>query len=364
MNKKRKLLILTIGYGDGHNAAAHAIQQAAEKRGWKVWVEDPCIEASPRIYSLTRKFYQFCVKQAPWLWGITYSQTENADWSKKSNSPVLRRVTWCIRDLLTQYMPDIVLCTYPLYAYMLDSMRAEALSSVPYGVVVTDALEISKPWMLTNADVVYLTDEYSLELVMERYAIDEKKLSAAGFPVRSSFDNLSSLTSVPTNQDFRILYGAHAPIHRVIADITSMVNAVPGVHITLIAGSRASKLSFLSGEHVAVIEKTSDMAGLMKNAHLYIGKAGAATVFEAYSMCLPVIINYALPGQEQGNMSLLEKDGAGVTVFSTADLMYTIRDLLKDNGKRWLSMKGAMRTKNRKGGAANIVSDIEQRFIL
>lgn len=364
MKQKRKLLVLTIGYGEGHNAAAYAIQQAAAKKEWEVLVADPCVEASPWIYSLTRKFYQFCVKQAPWLWGITYSQTENADWSKKSYTPILRRVTWCIRELLSDYNPDVILCTYPLYAYMLDSLRAEGACAVPYGVVVTDALEISKPWMQTKADVVYLTDEYSLEQVMERYAIKADKLYAGGFPVRASFDNARSDAPAPSVNDLRIVYGAHAPIRRVAADITALVHSIPGVRITLLAGSRMSKLAFLAGEQVSVIEKTTDMAGLMKNAHLYIGKAGAATVFEAYSMCLPVIINYALPGQEQGNMALLELDGAGVSVFSTADLMYTIHDLLKDDANRWYAMKEAMIAKNRRGGADNIVADLEQRFFL
>lgn len=364
MSARRKVLLLTVGYGEGHNTAARSIAQAAEDYGWEALVVDPCKESCPAIFAVTREFYQFCVRRAPWIWAITYAQTETADWSTKAHAPILNKVTQYIKQLIADYRPDVILCTYPLYAYMLDSLRLECGIKIPYGVVVTDALEISRPWMLSKADVVYLPDEYSLQLVKERYALDDSIVCTRGFPVGRVFRNRSSLSVPPSAEDLRITYGAYAPIRRVRADIRALLQAFPGVKITVIAGARKKALERLACERVEVIAKTDNMVGLFEHSHLYIGKAGAATVFEAYSLGLPVIINYALPGQEQGNLALLLLDGAGRSVDSTADLISTVRVLLHDNAALWKKMRTDMIAAARCDGAANIFADVLSRFSL
>ena len=360
---KRRLLLLTVGYGDGHNSAALAISQAAQQKGWDTRVVDPCFLASPRLFGVTQAFYRFCVRSAPWIWGITYAQTETADWSTKSHAPILRKVTRCVRDVLEKYQPDVVLCTYPLFAYMLDALRASKIINVPYGVVVTDSLEISRPWMLSAADVFYLPDRYSMDLVKSRYALPDNKLRASGFPVKRQFCGRRALEYSPSRGDIRIVYGAYAPKRRVRADVRALCREFPGAQITVIAGARYGALVRLQNERVSVISRTDDMPLLFENAHLYIGKAGAATVFEAYAMNLPLIINYALPGQEQGNTELVEKDGVGRAVQTTADLIRLVNALLSDNAAMWHSWKNAMQIVNRTGGAEDIISDIEHRFL-
>lgn len=364
MRQAPKLLLLTVGYGEGHNSAAKAIAQAAEQRGWVAQCVDPCKESSPKIFAITQKFYHFCVRSAPWVWGITYAQTDTADWASKPYSPILKKVTQYIADLLRRERPDVVLCTYPLYGYMLDALRREGVMRVPYGMVVTDALEISRPWMLTGADVIYLPDEYSCELVHDRYALPKSRLKVAGFPVKSFFDGRCALSVPPTSQGVNIVYGAFAPLRRVREDIAGLLSLLPGMKLTVLAGERAEKLKDLQSAQVRVIERTDDMASLFEQAHLYIGKAGAATVFEAYSMNLPVIINYALPGQEQGNMALLQLDGAGIAVHTSAELIVAVRDLLDNQAAAWSAMKNSMQKANRGGASARIMDDVESRFFV
>ncbi|MBR1998866.1 MAG: hypothetical protein IJ993_10670 [Akkermansia sp.] len=360
---KKKLLLLTVGYGEGHNTAARALTQVARLRGWEALMVDPCQKSSPRIFEITRKFYQFCVKSAPWIWGITYAQTETADWSTKACAPILSKVTNYLCNLIAEYRPGVILCTYPLYAYMLDYLRTMGKLDVPYGVVVTDSLEISRPWMLTGADVVYLPDEYSEHLVREKFALPQEKLCVGGFPVSIYFDGKQALTHAPCAGDFQIIYGAYAPKRRVRADVRAICQMFPGAKITVIAGTRYNALIRLQNERVTVLEKTDDMPSLFENSHLYIGKAGAATMYEAYAMNLPLIINYAMPGQEQGNLELLQLDGAGRFVETTADLLHMLQALIKDNAALWNRWKTSMNLADRKGGAARIIRDIEKRFL-
>jgi len=79
---------------------------------------------------------------------------------------------------------------------------------------------------------------------------------------------------------------------------------------------------------------------------------------------LPVIINYALPGQEQGNLQLLQKDGVGISVASTAELQCAVSGILDNNAAVWLRMKQLMMALNRSNGASRIIDDFERRFFV
>ncbi len=364
MSVRSKVLILSIGYGEGHHAAARALAEELERRDCSAKVCDPCAMAHPKIFEFTRMFYHLCVRKLPWLWGVTYAQTDTADWSLKAHSLILDDVTEQIAQLVNEWSPKVILCTYPLFAHMLDTLSDEGRVRVPYAVVVTDSIEISRPWMVTKAPLIFLPDEHSFRYVSERYALAPERLLVTGFPVRGAFAKARIGRKLPTPETLRIVYGAYAPLDRVRADLQALAASYPLAHITVIAGERRAVLSDCAGERIKIIQRTDDMPSLFAESHIYIGKAGAATMFEAYSSELPVIVNYALPGQEQGNLALLLRDGAGVTASSTSELMSRLHILLKNNSAGWLRLVHAMRSANRIGGAVAIVDELECRFFV
>jgi processive 1,2-diacylglycerol beta-glucosyltransferase len=179
-----------------------------------------------------------------------------------------------------------------------------------------------------------------------------------------AFNGRCALKTPPSQQEFRIVYGAYAPVQRVCADVKAIQHAFPQAHITLLTGSRYRAFAGLQNDRVSVIKRTDDMPSLFEKAHLYIGKAGAATMYEAYSMNLPVIVNYSLPGQEQGNIALLQQDACGRFVDTTPDLLLLLQKLLADNAAMWQSWRAAMISANRKAGAEHIMDDIRRRFFV
>lgn len=366
MNGKKsgRVLLLSVGYGQGHHAAARALVQEYEHRGYEALMMDPCQMAHPSIFALTQKFYQFCVRKAPWLWAITYAQTDTADWSVKAHAPVLRAVTKRIVRKVKEFCPDVVICTYPLFAHMLDSLTDEGVINVPYAVVVTDSLEISRPWLVTKAPLIFLPDEYSEQKVSERYALAPQRLLTTGFPVRREFSQGAVCRSVPSATNLNLIYGAYAPLKRVQADLRAIVQTYPHAQVTVIAGESREALHEFESEQVHIIERTDDMAGLFASGHFYIGKAGAATMFEAYASGLPFIVNYALPGQEQGNLSLLLLDCAGVTAQSTSELMAKLQTLLCNGAAGWKRLNSAMLRAARGFGAERIADAIKARLLI
>lgn len=366
MKSERKALLLSIGYGQGHHSAANALAAELTRRGWQASVADVCEEAQPAAFRITQSFYRFCVEYAPWIWGMMYEQLDTADWSQMIRLPYLAASMRHLRRKIQQEQPDLVVCTYPLFAYMLDALAREGTLHAPYAVVITDSLAISRPWMQHNAPLICLPDEYSLELVMERYAPAAERLVATGFPVRAEFAATErSLTPGSRGEGVHIIYSFHASLPRVVADVQAILSEWPCVELTLLAGKRADRLRAHLGAlpaQVHIHSQPQDMAKLMQTAHIYIGKAGAATMFEAYSAGVPMLVNCALPGQEMGNLRLLQRDNAGRFADSPERLLQTLRSMLADSAAGWRSMRRAMVRADRACGAARTANELERRF--
>ena len=357
----KRLLLLTVAYGQGHNAAAAAIAEEFEARGWQTRTLDPCAQSSPTVFRATQMFYNFCVRRMPWLWRVTYAQTDTADWAEGVRLPILRGCTRRLAEEVRAYAPHAIICTYPLYAYMLD----DAGITIPCTMVVTDAIEISRPWIKSRARLVCLPDAESHRMMEERFGFFESACTT-GFPVRRAFTPPQQ-RSMPSPQNLGIVYGAYDSTRRVTDDLRRLLSAYPGCRITLIAGGRAERFRrLLSAEvqsgRLTILPATREMHVLFRNNHLYIGKAGAATVFEAYACHLPVIINYDLPGQEQGNLQKLLQDGGGAYACGARDLLHTIDTLLADGAARWQSMSAAMAANNTRGAAAAIYRAVIRHF--
>ncbi len=362
----RRALILSIGYGEGHHAAARAAAEELTRRGWVVEAATPCEESYPRLFALTQRFYHFCVRRAPWLWGVTYAQTDTADWSAAVRRPLLRRCCCFLAERVRRFSPDLILCTYPLFAYMVDALREEGMLLPPCVVVVTDSLEISRPWMLSRASLFCLPDEHSAGLVQERYGLSEEQVVVSGFPVKAAF-RTASVREVPEPGTLRVAYGAYAPLARVVEDVRGLLALFPAAHLTLLAGERSGALARrlaaeISRGSVELLAHCDDMPGLFARSHLYIGKAGAATMFEAYSAGLPCIVNYSLPGQEQGNLQLLLRDGAGLGVESSDELLRAVAGLMANRAAGWRALADAMQCAGRSHGAERLAELIEERF--
>lgn len=362
---QRKCLICSVGYGQGHHAAAAALAEAFSIRGYCCRVCDPCALAKPIAFAMTQAFYGFCVRRAPWLWGVTYAQTDTANWRKAPQWPLLGAVKRRLAQLLTEEDPDVVLCTYPLYAYMLDALHAEGKFHGRYAVIVTDALEISRPWLQSGAPLVVVPDAASARKVCTQFGLSEKIVQPLGFPVRPVFMPHSLLP--PSAAYLRIVWGAYRSTRRTVRSVRALLAAYPSAHITLLAGARAARLQALlaretAAAQVEVLAATERMAELFAVSHLYIGKAGAATMFECYAARLPMLVNFALPGQEQGNLELLQRNGAGRYAESPTDLVQAVQMLLADGAVEWQKMREAMAAAGYDGAAERIAHAVERRF--
>src|SRR5919108_270168 len=72
---KKRILILTAGFGEGHNSAARGVRDGLARvaqNGADVELRDLFAEAYGPINELVRRSYLALVNSAPRAWGIVY----------------------------------------------------------------------------------------------------------------------------------------------------------------------------------------------------------------------------------------------------------------------------------------------------
>src|SRR5689334_1821866 len=115
----KKVLILTAGFGEGHNAAARSLRDGLEHISDEVKVEvlDLFESSYGKFNTIAKNAYLGVVQYAPRVWGGIYSMLDNSSFLE-SRLAGLGRLKNALGDIVHETQPDVVVSTYPVYAYV------------------------------------------------------------------------------------------------------------------------------------------------------------------------------------------------------------------------------------------------------
>ncbi|MGE9267102.1 MAG: MGDG synthase family glycosyltransferase [Verrucomicrobiales bacterium] len=359
MNPAR-ILILTAGFGDGHNSAARALAAALEGRA-SAEVYDPCAAGAPRVNDFLRKIYRRVTTHSPRLWHRIYRSTERQDFSRQ-RLPLMRKPELALARKIRDFQPDLIVSTYPLYPYFIERLHRET-PPCPVVTVITDSIEINAAWRQAPCDFWCVTDRFTREDLIAS-GLPAPKVRETGFPVSPRFEKLPPVGSADPVTPFRVLFFPTARKPLVRSYMRAVLDSSPDTTITVVLGRnvrtlyrRAAEIKKAYPGRVKLIGWTSRVPELLSTHHLVVGKAGGATVHEALAARCPMLIHHLVPGQEEGNLQLLQKIGAGRLTPDADDLLKALRELLQDDAADWRRQKKALESFS-KPAAAKRIADI------
>ncbi len=119
----KKILILTAGFGDGHNAAARSLRDAIEMldEDARTEVIDLFADSYGVFNTFARKTYLGVVQYAPKLWGGIYSLLDKSPFVEKQLGN-FTRLQSTLEKILAEAQPDCVISTYPVYAHVIQKI--------------------------------------------------------------------------------------------------------------------------------------------------------------------------------------------------------------------------------------------------
>lgn len=346
----KSVLILTAGFGDGHNAAARNVCDALEQvsPGAEVTVADLYERSYKRLNKLARQAYQGAVRYAPGLWAGLFKLIDKAPWLT-SGGHGLGRLRHTLAELLETTRPDCVVSTYPTYAHLLQSLFQDHCE-IPFRLitVVTDARSINSVWYRHPSDLYIVCDARTGE-VLQKGGVPADKIRAMGFPVSPRFSLPATDPPRPpkVGQPFRVLYVINTGKKKVGKGIDRLLE-IPEVELTVTVGrhselkEKLAKRDLRYGRRLHVLGWTNQMPELMMHSHLVIGKAGGAAVQEALAARCPMLINQIIPGQEEGNARLIEELGVGAIAEKNKEMARWVRRALQNDGTLWRDWRGRL----------------------
>lgn len=358
-----KVLILSAGYGEGHNSAARALLSAFNERpGIEAELVDVFALRAPWVNNLSRKGYVRLINSAPRIWSWFYQ------WLDRSPLvPHLFGLLASHRRLLNKIIeekkPVAMVSTYPVYAWMLNRLEREGKPRCPHYTVITDALTINSLWYRTKSDAWFVTDPDSAAFLQEK-GIPAARIHASGFPVALHFADRPENWQPPepsVAMPFRVLF---------------MINSGRTAALRIaraLLEHRQWKVTFTAGRDEALLKELQEMARhgsaeaeilgwtdripeLLMTHHVVISKAGGATTQESINALCPLLVSQIVPGQEEGNYELIRRNEAGALAETPEQIVATLQRAFAEDAKVWRQWRANLQRIAQPAAARQIAS--------
>jgi processive 1,2-diacylglycerol beta-glucosyltransferase len=345
-----KLLILTAGFGEGHNAAARNLAAACEALAGPGTssVVDLFARGQPRLNRFARRAYLAMINGTPRLWSGFYA------WVDRSR--LFPRHLWLLRagrraleSLLEQEQPRAVCSTYPLHGFLLEQLARTGRLHVPYYNVVTDSISINSLWTRPDCAGWFVPDEETAG-VMRGMGVPPAKLHALGFPVPAFFSEHAHELAPPdlaAGATPRVLYILHSGVRHAWETARRLL-AETAWDLTIAVGRderlrrRLQPLAAQRPRPARILGWTSEVPRLLMTHHIVLSKAGGATTQEAIAAHCPMLVNQIVPGQEEGNYELLRRHHVGALVDTPDAAVTALQRAFADRGVVWRQWRAAL----------------------
>ncbi|WP_433868649.1 MGDG synthase family glycosyltransferase [Saccharopolyspora sp. CA-218241] len=310
----RRVLLISATIGEGHNATARAVAEAAEQRwpGCEVSWVDALAEMGGWVPRTFNWIYATNVESTPWLYDLFYSALWRWRWFADSSRRFVG--AWSGRRLrapVAAHRPDLIVSTYPLGTAGLDWLRRRGeLREVPIAAVISD-FSPHPFWVYPEVDLHHVMSEVSLREM--RRAEPDAVGAVSVPPAVGAFhpaDRTAARTAAGLPADgFAVVITCGSLGFGSVERAVRAARRADGVdRVVVVCGRNAAlrqRLTDLADPRVVPLGWVEDMPGLMAAADAVITNAGGATALEALACGRAVVMFEPIAGHGKANAELM-----------------------------------------------------------
>ena len=319
----KKVLVLTTSTGQGHNQAANSLAEVFTKEDFEVIKYDFLNNTSTFLNTVIVGGYEFSAAKTPKLFGLFYYLTDF-----RITNKLLKFLFWNIEKKLLNYInevnPDLIIATHPLTLNIIDRLKRKNLIKVPFISIVTDFMA-HYSYVCKSIDA-YITGSNDSITYLNNRGIPKNKIFNYGIPIKSDFysNNKEILSLKDRNEGYFniLLMSGSMGISKISYVLQELVKNKHKLRITIICGKNEQlkeKLNKLYSKNVNnkkihIIGYTNDVSKIMDYSDILISKPGGLTSTESIVKNIPLIIPFAIPGQETLNTKFLHDNGYAIYI--------------------------------------------------
>jgi processive 1,2-diacylglycerol beta-glucosyltransferase len=374
-NGRKKILLLSVPAGAGHTRVAEAIHAYAAAAGAEVEAAhlDATRFATPRLRKTYTSLYLFLVRRMPAVWSAIYRWTNHAGadgWGDRLRRRAERRDCRPLVDEVRRQAPDIVVCTHFLPAEVLSHEVGAGRLQCQVWVQVTD-FDLHRMWVHPHIAGYFAASE-EVAFQLRRHGVPPSAIHVTGIPVLPGFaarpGRVECAHALGLDPWVRtvLLMGGGAGLGNLSCVARHLLDTHEDLQLIALAGRNAAELAALQKLAAAYPGRlapqgyTDRVERLMACADLVVTKPGGSTTAECLAMGLPMIVNSAIPGQEDCNANFLLEQGAALRASDLPALEYRVRWLLASPA-RLKAMRIRARELGRPRAAMQVLATVLQQ---
>ncbi len=392
---QRTILFLIADTGAGHRSAANALRNAInilaeeEHRTWlerqQNGVEGAYMPEPPtyriEIVDVFEEYGRFPLREAvklygptirynPSLYGRFFHITDRAQSVAAVKNVAGPMVHKGLLRLITKVQPDVIVSIHPMLNHVTVEALAELKVKVPFVTVVTDLISVHHAWFAPGVDGYVVPTEQARQLYLRR-GLDAERVHVLGMPIDPKFT-----LPLPSKEDLRRKLGLdrHLPTILLVGGgdgaggLRTAVQAISQARlpVQLLVITGRNKRLFVHLQRMRadlrvparIYGFVHNMPEMMHAADVIVTKAGPGSICEALACNLPIILSGFVPGQEEGNVTFVTANGAGVLARTPVEMVDALRRLIKPGSQILQEQLANARRLSRPGASFDIVRHI------
>lgn len=367
------ILILSCNTGEGHNAAARAMEECARERGHEVCLVDMMSLVGKRVSKFVGGGYIHVAKNAPLLFGTAYQLGRFVS-SAKRKSPVYYAnalVAKALAAYLEEHKTDIIITPHLYPAETVTYMKRKGRLLVKIIAVATDYTCIPF-WEETECDYYIVPHEDCVREFAKR-GIPTEKLLPYGIPVSAVFEKRVSKKrtrkklKLPVDGNLYLIMSGSMGFGKVKLFSRELAARIEKEdHIVIVCGNNEAlrgslQKKFEGNEQVRVIGFTKHVADYMSAADVIYTKPGGLSSTEALMKNLPIVHTAPIPGCETRNRIFFRRHGIAVSASEILVQIHKGRELVENEQKRDYMMK--KQVENMHHNAAGKIIELAEKIV-
>jgi processive 1,2-diacylglycerol beta-glucosyltransferase len=337
---KKRVLLLSEGFGAGHTRAAYALSSSLRKLSPNVQTKVLELGSflNPKVAPLIITAYKKTVLSQPKLIGMMYRHQYHKSLNRFTTLALHRIFYTHTKNVVNQLDPDIVVCTHPIPSAVISRLKRLG-EDILLCTVITD-YDAHGTWISPEVDR-YLVSTQEVRNKMIQQGVPPSRIKVTGIPVHPNFwehpvkDEIRAKFNLKDMPTVMVMGGGWGIMNdEVINDF--LIRWKDDVQILFCLGNNEKELKKLQQDprynhaNIRLIGFTLEVDKLMEVSDLLVTKPGGMTCTEGLAKGIPMLFHHPLPGQEEENCQYFTVQGLGEPIISLEVIVKWMNKLISD----------------------------------
>lgn len=336
------ILILSCFTGEGHNSAAHAVEEALLKYGAECELVDPVSFQSKRAQNFVSGFYNGMIKKTPKAFGALYKAGALYSATDITSPVYLANAHYAetLYKYITDKQFDAVISTHLYGMEVMTAIHKRLNASIPSYGVMTDYTCI--PFFTETLLDGYFVPACGVKTQLAQKNVPEERIWETGIPVSAKFNQ--HISKMEAREVLSI--AQEEKVYLIMTGGVGCENMVSLCDEILSTAQDHSKILVMTGRNDHLNEKLRERygetspvraIGFTEKVNLYmnasdvmISKPGGLSSTEAAVANIPLVHYNAIPGCETQNATFFAEHGLSCWAKSKQEAATYAKELAYD----------------------------------